>query len=332
MAGITTFLDESKMPARTQEQKVFDDLIAALFQNLPKWGREINESLGSFNAALAGGAYSLPYVFDTATADADPGVGRLRLSNSIQNAATAMRLDVTSGGVDVSTILDTFDASTGQTKGSIRLTKASDLSKFLLFNVTARAAPSGYRNLSVVCVGGSSANPFASGDPLLLHFQRAGDQGASGSLTQVLCVRDEKTSGSQGGTAFAGTWGRRDLNTVVKNSIAGASLASNQITLPAGTYRFEAIVPASSVNHQAYLWDVTDGGQTRIASGSSTSSAGTSVTSFSFIAQCEFTIASTKVFEIRHWTSTNIANYGLGFPSNSTGPEIFTQVFIEKVS
>jgi len=329
---ITVLLDPAQMPDQSQDQLDFDNKMSGLMRDLPIWGAQANATEANMSAAAAGGAYALTFGFDTATADSDPGAGRLRLSSATQNAATVMRLDVISGGVDVSTILDTFDASTGQTKGSIRLTKATDPSKFLLFNVTARAAPSGYRNMSVVCVGGSSANPFANSDTLILHFQRAGDQGASGSLTQVLCVRDEKTSGSQGGTAFAGTWGRRDLNTVVKNSIAGASLASNQITLPAGTYRFEAIVPASSVSHQAYLWDVTDGGQTRIGSGSSTNSAGTAPTSFSFIGQCEFTIASTRVFEVRHWTSTNIANYGLGFPANSTGPEIFTQVFIEKVS
>jgi hypothetical protein len=331
MAGITTFLDESQMPNRSQEQKVFDNLVAYVFQNFPKWGREINESLGSFNAALSGGAYSLPYIFDTTTTDADPGVGRLRLSNSSQNVSTAMRLDImTTGGVDVSAILDSFDASTSQTKGSIRLTKAADLSKFLLFNVTARTAPSGYRNLSVVCVGGSSANPFASGDALLLHFQRSGDQGASGSLTQVLSVRDLKPNLSGGGTAFPGSWGKRDLNSVVKNSIVGASLANSQITLPAGTYRLDAIVPAGPVNHQAFFADVTNG-SSFLAMGNSVSS-NSSMTTLSIIGKFEFTIATTRVFEIQHWTNTNHANYGLGYPAGSTNGEIFTQVFIEKVS
>jgi len=329
---ITVLLDPTQMPDQSQDQLDFDNKMSGLMRDLPIWGAQVNESTAALNAFAAGGAYALTFGFDTATADSDPGAGRLRLSSVTQNTAMVMRLDVMSGGVDVSAILDTFDASTGQTKGSIRLTKAADPSKFLLFNVTARAALSGYRNLSVVCVGGSSANPFANSDTLLLHFQRAGDQGASGSLTQVLCVRDQKTSGTQGGTAFAGTWGRRDLNTVVKNSITGASLDSNQITLPAGTYRFEAIVPASSVNHQAYLWDVTGGGQVVVASGNSIANGGTSATSLSSIGQCEFTIASTRIFEIRHWTSTNIANYGLGLPSNSTSSEIFTQVFIEKVS
>ena len=181
MAGITTFLDESQMPNRSQEQKVFDNLVAYVFQNFPKWGREVNESLGAFNAALAGGAYALPYIFDSATADADPGAGKLRLSSATQNTATVLRLDLTAGGQDYTTLIDTIDGSTSVIKGSIRLTKQGDLSKWMTFDVSARAAPNGYRNLAVVCTGSSSASPFANGDALMLFFQRNGDRGQTGA-------------------------------------------------------------------------------------------------------------------------------------------------------
>ena len=185
MAGITTFLDESKMPNRTQEQKLFDNLVAFVFQNFPKWGREVNETLGAMNALLAGGAYALPYIFDTATADADPGAGKLRLSTATQNAATVMRLDLTAGGQDYTTLLDTMDSSTSVIKGSIRLVKQGDLSKWMTFDLTARAAPTGYRNLAVVCTDSSSASPFAKDDPLLLFFQRSGDKGEIGASGMV---------------------------------------------------------------------------------------------------------------------------------------------------
>lgn len=180
MAGITTFLDESKMPNRSQEQKVFDNLVAYIFQNFPTWGREVNESLAAFNAALAGGAYALPYVFDSATADSDPGAGKLRLSNATQNAATVMRLDLTAGGQDCTALLDTMASSTSAVKGSIRLMKQGDMNRWMTFDVTARAAPSGYRNLFLVCTGSSSANPFAAGDALMLFYQRNGDKGETG--------------------------------------------------------------------------------------------------------------------------------------------------------
>ena len=180
MAGITTFLDESQMPNRTQEQKVFDNLLAYVFQNFPKWGREVNDTLGALNALQAGGTYALPYIFDTATGDADPGVGKLRLSSATQSAATVMRLDLTAGGQDYTTLLDTMDSSTSVIKGSIRLVKQGDLNKWMTFDVTARAAPAGYRNIAVVCTDSSSTSPFGKDDPLLLFFQRNGDKGELG--------------------------------------------------------------------------------------------------------------------------------------------------------
>jgi len=181
MAGITTFLDESKMPNRTQEQKLFDNLMAAVFQNFPKWGREVNETLGALNALAAGGVYAIPYVFDTATADADPGPGKLRLSAATQNSATVMRLDLTASGQDYATLIDTMDGSTSFIKGSIRLVKQGDLSKWMTFDVTARAAPTGYRNLAVACTDSSAASPFVAGDALMLFFQRNGDKGDVGT-------------------------------------------------------------------------------------------------------------------------------------------------------
>jgi hypothetical protein len=56
-----------------------------------------------------------------------------------------------------------------------------------------------------------------------------------------LQVQDQKPSGTGGGSITSGSWHTRTLNTVVENGISGASLISNQITLPAGSYYIEAI-------------------------------------------------------------------------------------------
>jgi hypothetical protein len=145
---------------------------------------------GRVDSYAAGGAYALPYIFDTATADADPGAGKLRLSSATQNAATVMRVDVTAGGQDFTTLLDSFSASSSTVKGAFRLVKQGDPSKWMTFNMTARAAPSGYRNFTVVCTDSSSASPFANGDPLMLFFQRSGDKGedAVGALQLLSSV------------------------------------------------------------------------------------------------------------------------------------------------
>jgi hypothetical protein len=178
---ITVLLDPTQMPDQSQDQLDFDNKMAGFMRDLPTLATQINETTAGLNAVATGGAYALPYIFDTATADADPGAGKLRLSSATQSAATVMRLDLTAGGQDYTTLIDTMDGSTSVIKGSIRLVKQGDLSKWLTFDVTARAAPSGYRNLTVVCTDSSSASPFAAGDALMLFFQRNGDRGQPGA-------------------------------------------------------------------------------------------------------------------------------------------------------
>ncbi|HEV7283658.1 MAG TPA: hypothetical protein VGN75_02295, partial [Kaistia sp.] len=115
---------------------------------------------------------------------ADPGAGNLRLGSATQNAATVIRTDLLgSDGTDWSAVLGTLAASTSTVKGQVRLFKTLDPTKWLLFNLTALASPSGYKNLTVANVGSSTASPFADGDAISLTFSRSGDQGAAGAGT-----------------------------------------------------------------------------------------------------------------------------------------------------
>jgi len=59
--------------------------------------------------------------------------------------------------------------------------------------------------------------------------------------TQLFHVRDEKSNGVAGGNFTNGAWQTRTLNTSMTNEISGASLSSNQITLPSGTYFIRCI-------------------------------------------------------------------------------------------
>lgn len=183
---ITVLLDPAQMPDQSQDQLEFDSKMSGFMRDLPTLGAEINSTTAALNAMAAGGAYALPYTFDTSTADADPGAGKLRLSSATQNAATVMRLDLVAGGQDYTTLIDTMDASTSVIKGSIRLVKQGDPSKWMTFDITARAALIGYRNLTVACTGSSSASPFAAGDGLMLFYQRNGDKGETGTGTIAL--------------------------------------------------------------------------------------------------------------------------------------------------
>lgn len=130
-----------------------------------------------------GGAITIPYTFDSTTTDADPGNGKLRLSNgSPQSGAINIRADLLDAlGGDWSTVIDSLDDSTSAIRGHIRLTKASDPSKWLLFTVSAVGSQTGYRNISVANVANGQTSPFSAGDLVLLQFTRTGDAGANGA-------------------------------------------------------------------------------------------------------------------------------------------------------
>lgn len=142
-------------------------------------------------AGSPGGPVTIPYTFSTTTTDSDPGNGKLRLDSATQNAATVIRADLLDNlGSTWTGVLDLFDASTSTVKGQLRIQHAYDETKWLEFSLTARAAPSGYRNFTVTCTGYTSSSPFANNDPVLLEFIRTGDKGdvatiAAGTTTTL---------------------------------------------------------------------------------------------------------------------------------------------------
>jgi hypothetical protein len=137
---------------------------------------QINAALGAMSMFAAGGAYAFQYAFDSSTANSDPGTGKLRLSSATQNSATSLRIDnAMSGGADLSQVWSDLLAVTGSVKGALRIVKASDVSKWMVLDITGSTAATGYSNFSVSVRASSAANPFSNGDALMVYVQRAGD-------------------------------------------------------------------------------------------------------------------------------------------------------------
>jgi hypothetical protein len=150
--------------------------------------------------------------------------------------------------------------------------------------------------------------------------------------TQLLHVRDEKSNGTAGGTFTNGAWQTRTLNTSLTNEISGASLSSNQIILPSGTYYIHASAGAYSVDrHKLKLRNTTDSSDTLIGTAEQCQNAGT-VSNRSFVIG-RFTIASQKNFELQHRCTTTITGDGFGLSSTfSTEIEVYADVQIWKVA
>jgi hypothetical protein len=156
---------------------------------------------------------------------------------------------------------------------------------------------------------------------------------APASVFPYLQVRDEKASGTDGGSSSAGVQ-TRVLNTVVSNTISGASLASNQVTLPAGTYDTKAFAVSSQSNgHLAYLYNVTDAADLLTGSTGYCDSAvgGAGTNSVSSITG-RFTLAAAKVIELRHSCENAKATWGLGARSSRGKTEVYALAEFWKVS
>lgn len=316
-------------PQRGQ-RATFADRLDAFIAWLIGAPAQFDALAASLNSLAAGSANKLAYTIDlSSTTMADPGAGKLRFNSATQNTATALALDVVgSDTVDYTALIGTFSASTSTVLGTLRLEKAADPTKYLLFNVTALTLPTGYRQLTVTCTASSAASPFVANDAVLLSFSRTGDKGDTGSTPAypTLRVRDERANGTSPETAINGV-NTRVLNTVKKNTISGASLSSNQVTLPSGTYKVTGTCPAyssSGAGHQAYLYNITDASVAVI--GTSENCSGNSTRS---IIEGEMTIAAAKAFEVRHKVSGTGA---LGAPGSGGVGEVYTEIAFEKVA
>ena len=146
-------------------------------------------------------------------------------------------------------------------------------------------------------------------------------------LDSVMVCCEQQPSGTNGGSSVAGLQ-TRILNTVLWNTISGASLSSNEITLPAGTYDIRADLPASTttgVDHRGYLYIPSTSTISLLGSSAST---GGSVT----VSEIEGMLNTAGVtFNIQHWISVAQATTGLGIASGMGQPEVYTQIFIRKV-
>lgn len=155
--------------------------------------------------------------------------------------------------------------------------------------------------------------------------------GAGGGGGDEIHVDEQQAAGVTSGQFASGAWQTRALNTVVQNDISGASLAANQITLPAGTYVAEWDAQAFGVDrNQSRLQNVTDA--TTVAPGLSMFSSSTNGSPVVSSGRVQFTIVDTKVFEVQHrCATTSGGTQGFGVEANLGLAEIYAQVVVRKV-
>ena len=153
---------------------------------------------------------------------------------------------------------------------------------------------------------------------------------SAGSSFTYAVFRDEKTSGTNGGTATLGAWRTRDINATQFNDISGASLSSNQITLPAGTYLIEGECQAVGIDiNQVRFQNITDS-TTAVLGQNMYTEQSTNVGNMARVSGI-FTIAGSKAFEFQQQCTFTKATNGFGV-ANSFGTNVYASITITKVA
>lgn len=138
---------------------------------------------------------------------------------------------------------------------------------------------------------------------------------------------DRKGTGVDGGTFTSGAWRTRDLNLTVRNFNNFATLTTNQITLPAGSYYFSWSTPAYLVgSHQSRLRNATDG----TFSYGTTERTDVDVMTRS-VGSCVETLAASKVFDLQHRCVTTRATDGFGVGAGFGNDVVYARLEIWRV-
>lgn len=155
--------------------------------------------------------------------------------------------------------------------------------------------------------------------------------------TNYCQVREQQTPGTNGAAKSSSAWSTLTLNTTVANGISGVSLASNQLTLPSGTYfidgwaSFHLSVSASAsgsaklrVRNITAGTTLVNGGLVYIAAGSSAVA-----TQSSAHIRSVFSLGSSSAVEIQYYTTNSNA------PVSSSGAaetEVYSDIFLWKIA
>jgi hypothetical protein len=231
--------------------------------------------------------------------------GALRPSNNLSDLASASTAR-TNLGLAIGTDVQAYDA-----------------------DLATLAAISGVRG-DMLYYGASGWARLPKGSSGQVITQGANDPTwGSASSSDYILIRHDASSGTAGGTFTSGSWQTHPLTNEVSDTGGHASLASNQITLAAGTYvaKWHAYGVACN-QHQTRLQNITDTATIDLGATAYAPSANTPIVS---VGSTKFTISGSKVIEMQHRCAATRATDGFGV-AGSFGTEVYASIEFWKVA
>jgi predicted ATPase len=137
-------------------------------------------------------------------------------------------------------------------------------------------------------------------------------------------LQHQEAQNTDGGGITSGAWRTMTVNTQVTNTITGASLAANAITLPAGTYYLSASQNVSGTARSQARIRQTSGTPATLLTGISNYAGNIEISVSGF-----FTLASSQTIELQVQVGSTSASNGQGLADNF-GTEVYNNVLIQR--
>lgn len=267
--------------------------------------------------------------FNAASTAASPACIAIQIGKGLKGRT----LDIYSAtGKTTPGSLDFYIASTASQAGAI-FKDYNELTGVLIVDVGTT-----YFSTATTSYLAYSDNTFTNNGYLVINASKSPALVGVPQLQQrIAIISDVKASGTAGGTATAGSYQTRTLNTLSDPTGIVTSLASNQFTLPAGEYYIEASAPVlatgstSPGHHKVRLQNISDAStailgmsQRNFNSGIAIGVTNTSTLSGNVV------VSSAKTFELQHRVETT-ATSGFGSATSFGDSEVYSIVKITKV-
>ncbi len=198
--------------------------------------------------------------------------------------------------------------------------------------IISKAAASGLASLSAASlVVQNPANATATSTASKIPIADASGYLNTWILNQIVTCVNQQTANTHGGQATTGSWQTYPMNTLTYNDGTIASVATNYLTLPAGTYILRECygVFSNTGKTSVRLQNITAG--TTIQNGMAMQVTAVTQASHAHVPPVKFTLASSSALALQYYCDSSGGAWDLGLACNHVIAEQYGIISVEKL-